>query len=285
VADLKEIAERRSALLHIDPRIIKVKPGLNARDMSDPETLAHVEWLAESIAECGVRHPLEVISEGPDVFVVHGHCRLAGALLAIERGAPLLTVPCVPEPKGTNEVDRILNQNVDNTGKPLTPLEAGQNIKRAQALGWTIPKIAAKLGRSVSYVTQALEFQAAPAEVHEAVKAGEISATLAAQTLKAEGVEAGAKVIREGIERARTEGRRKATAKTLGLSKGEPLRDAPKKSVQSGKSDAEVVVRQASLGQISVQFGERSPVVLPKSAWEEIMDKICDVMEGKKRVA
>ena len=277
MADLKELAERRSALLHIDPRIIKVKDGLNARDMNDPETAAHIEWLAASIAEIGVRHPLEVYSEGRDVYVVHGHCRLAATTLAISRGADIKTVPCVPEPRGTNEVDRILNQNTDNSGKSLTPLEAGKNIKRAKALGWSVSDIAKKLGRSVSYVTAALDFQAAPAEVHEAVKAGEISATLAAATLKREGVEAGTKVIREAVETAKAEGRTKATARTL-----PPRQSAPRKTVMRDKTDAEVIVRRSSLNQIAVTFGERTPIELPQSVWEAIIDKICDVMDGKK---
>ena len=53
MADLKEIAEKRSALLWIDPNRIGIKPGLNARDMTAPQTLEHIEELCAAIMERG----------------------------------------------------------------------------------------------------------------------------------------------------------------------------------------------------------------------------------------
>jgi len=43
----------------VDPRALKVDPTYNVRDMADPETIAHVRWLADSIKENGVKTPLE----------------------------------------------------------------------------------------------------------------------------------------------------------------------------------------------------------------------------------
>jgi ParB family chromosome partitioning protein len=276
MARLKTLADRSSDLFHIDPRILKVKPGLNARTMDAEDTREHIEWLATSIAETGVRNPLEVFSEGDEVYVVHGHCRLAATMLAISRGVEIKTVPCIAEPRGTNEVDRILNQNVDNTGKPLTPLEAGANIKRAAALGWTVSQIAKKLGKSISYVSQALDFQSAPSEVHQAVAAGSISATLAAQTLRNQGPVSGTAAIAEAAT-AKAQGRKRATARNL-----RPLRPPTPRppSMLSRLPPDSLEIRQFPAGEISVRIGEHAHI-LPRKTWGKICNAILDVIEGK----
>lgn len=216
MANLKDEATHRAALLYFDPRKIKVKSGLNGRDMDSPDTLAHIEWLAESIAENGLSaaNPLEIFSEGTDIFVSSGHCRLAACMLAIERGAAIAAVPCVPETKGTSEIKRILNQSVFNGGLRLSPLEEGRNIQRAIALGAKAADIAKQLGKSLTYVTQAVEFQGAPEPVKDMVRKGEVSATLAADTLRRDPVRAEA-TLKAGVEKAKAAGKTKATAKHL----------------------------------------------------------------------
>jgi ParB-like chromosome segregation protein Spo0J len=217
VAELKKIADGRTALVWFKPERIKVKPGLNGRDLTTPDNLAHIEALAESIVANGFlqSHPLEVFSEGEDVFVSDGHCRLAAIHAAIVKGAKVEKIPCVGEPRGTNDADRILNQDAHNSGKRLTPLELGGNIKRAMALDGTltVAEIAKRMGRSVTFVSQALEFQAAPAEVHAMVKSGEVSTTMASAVIRKEGATKGAATLKEAVRTAKFEGKAKATAK------------------------------------------------------------------------
>jgi ParB-like chromosome segregation protein Spo0J len=248
--------------------------------MEDPETVAHVEWLAGSIAFEGVKKPLEVFSEGEDVFVADGHCRLAGAMLAIARGADILAVPCVPEAKATNDVDRKLNQILSNSGKHLSPLEAGVNIKYAIDKGWSVEAVARKLGKSTSYVYGALEFQSAPAEVHAAVKAGEISATEAAKVVKTEKANAPA-VIKAAVEVAKAAGKTKATAKHL------PVTTVRK----AGASNPEVVsfvLGDVVFHQMSTLAQELNITIkgrihnANRAVWEEVANRILDALEGRK---
>jgi len=234
MANLKELSDSRTALLWFDPTRLSIKPGLNGRDMADPENVAHIEALAASIQENGFLQskPLELYLEGESIFVTDGQCRWTAVMLLRERGVVLDKIPCVVEARGTNDADRILNQNIHNSGKRLTPLEEGRNMKRALALGKTVAEIAAKLGKSLTYVNQAIDFQSAPAEVHAAVVAGEISATLAAATVRAEGNEAGAKAIKEAVQAAKAKGKAKATAKdvtprTKPVAAPEPAPSAP----------------------------------------------------------
>lgn len=200
MASLKDLAESRAALLNFDPRKISVKPGLNARDAGSEENRAHIEALAESIARDGVRVPLVIFQEGENVFVADGHCRLAATMLAIERGADIRTVPCVPEARGTNDVDRVLSQNIYNSGKRLTPLEEGVNYRKALALGATEQQIAEKVNRSITHVRQAIEMQAMPEAVKTMVREGKISASLASKTVKKEGGERASKTLKAAVE-------------------------------------------------------------------------------------
>jgi ParB family chromosome partitioning protein len=200
MASLKDLAESRAALLNFDPRKIAVKPDLNARDTSSEENRAHIEALAESIARDGVRVPLVIFQEGENVFVADGHCRLAATMLAIARGADIKTVPCIPEARGTNDVDRVLSQNIYNSGKRLSALEEGVNFRKALALGATEQQIAEKVGRSITHVKQSIDMQAMPEAVKTLVREGKISASLAAKTVKKEGSERASAKLKAAVE-------------------------------------------------------------------------------------
>lgn len=213
MANLKDLAKSRAALLNFDPRLLKVKQGLNARNLDTPDNREHVEWLAASIAQEGVKNPLVVFTEGDDVFVADGHCRLAATLLAIDRGADIVTVPCVPESRGTNDVDRVLAQNIYNSGKQLSPIEQGVNFKKAIALGASTAQISGRVGKSIGYINQMISFQSAPVEVHRLVSDGAVSATLAAKVIREDGATKGLEKIKKAVDTAKEAGKTRATAK------------------------------------------------------------------------
>ena len=231
MADLKDLAAKRSALLWFPPSHLEIKPGLNARDFTDPTNIEHVEEKRASIVANGFypSSPIaifrEVDKDGKEhIFIADGECRWRGAMLAIERGElpgfesddkPGFLVACVILPRGMNDVDIVLHRNLANTGKRFTPIEEGHNIKHAIALGATIADIAAKLGKSVSYVNDVLAWQEAPAEVHNMVKAGEVSQTEANKVVKELGGEAGKEVLKEAVQVAKKAGKKKATAKYI----------------------------------------------------------------------
>lgn len=275
--DLKELASKRTAVIWLDPKILKIEPNLNARDLNSPEALAHIDWLADSIAESGVKKPLEVFSKKGEVYVSDGHCRLLAVLKCLDLGVPIPSVPCVQEGRGVNDVDRILNQNLSNSGLRLTALEEGHNIKRAVALGLSVSDIARKLSRSVSYVGQMLEFQAAPAEIHNMVKAGEVSPTLAAQINRAEGERAPV-ILKAAVETAKSEGRNKARPRDL------PASSSPK------PRNLDVVVsfdfKQASISApsaVETAVTIKGVVLMAKNKdWADLAWSILDVADKKE---
>lgn len=225
--DMKAAADSRTGLLWFRREQINIKPGLNARDLTTPENAAHVEAVADLIAAKGFMQskPLEIFAEGDTIYASDGHVRLAAIDLLATRGIIVEKIPCVPEARGTNDADRILNQSIHNSGKRLSPLEEGFNIKRAMALaGLSVADVAKRLGKSTTYVSQALDFQAASAEVHTMVREGAVSATFAAAVIRKEGATEGAATIREAVATAKAAGKTKASAKHI--AKPTPLEKA-----------------------------------------------------------
>jgi len=240
MAQLKDMAVSRSAVLNFDPRMIQMKDGLNARDLGTEENHAHIEALSQSIANDGVRVPLVVFQDGGSVYLADGHCRLAATMLAISRGADIKTVPCVPEPRGTNDVDRVLSQNIYNSGKRLTPLEEGVNYRKAINLGATVAQIAAKVGRSTTHVSQVIEMQAMPEAVKALVREGSVSVSLASKTVKKQGAEAATSVLKKAVADAKETGRVRVLPRAIETPKAS-LRDGLLDMLSSGRLTAEMI--------------------------------------------
>lgn len=215
MAQAQELADKRSTFYLIDPRKIREKPGLNVRDLSTPDNIAHVQWLAADIAQHGVRTPLEVFLEDETFYVSSGHCRLAATMLAIEQGADVKLVKCMLEERGRNDFDRLVDMQTMNAGKPLTALEQGVQVKRMLAMGKTIAEIATALTKSVSWVNGILELQEAPPEAQAMILDKSVSPTLVQEVLRAEGNVAGTKVLREAVKTAKAAGKTKATKKDV----------------------------------------------------------------------
>lgn len=72
--DMKGV--KKDDYLLIDPRVLKVDPSYNVRDMESAETKEHIATLKRQIiANDGVHTPLEVRRQGNDIIVTAGHCR------------------------------------------------------------------------------------------------------------------------------------------------------------------------------------------------------------------
>lgn len=248
---IADIAMGRSDLYRIDPRTLVVKDGWNCRDVDfDPKNSDDLA-LALSIAANGVKEPLTVTWQEGHAFVTNGHRRRAAALYAIEHlGALISTVPVRTEDRYTNEADHVFSMIVRNSGKPLSPIEQGRVFKRLVELGWNESDIVAKSGMSAVWVRQLLDLQAAPTAVTDLVKEGKVSATLAAERLKkskGDG-EALVKELTEAVEKAKSEGKERATAKhlreRLAQDDGTPRNRAKKEKAKAEPSKGETGLRQ-----------------------------------------
>lgn len=205
---LKSLAQGRSEIFKVDPRLLHIKEGWNTRDMTDPANKDHVTTLAASIAEVGVKEPLTVYWENSKAYVSDGHCRLWAALEAIKNGAEIKTVPVKTEDRYANEADRIFSQVLRNSGKPFSQLEQAKVFKKLLDLGWQQQDIAKKAGVTASRISQVLDLLTLPEGVKAMVVNGSVSASMAVQTVKSEGTEA-EKKLAEGLKAAQAEGKTK----------------------------------------------------------------------------
>lgn len=208
---LKELAVGKRDVFYVDPRELSVKEGFNSRVADDPANKEHIEFLARSIAEVGVKEPLTVFNEDGKIYISDGHCRLAATLIAIKRGAEIVSVPVKSEDRGTSEADRLLRQVLESKNK--TPLEQGVVYKRLIGHGWPIAMIAQKAGKSVSQVNAALDLQEAPAEAKQLVASGKVSATLAGDVIRKSGATEGTKKLKAAVAKAESAGKKKATSR------------------------------------------------------------------------
>lgn len=159
------------------------EPGFNLRQ-EGPELDAYIRALADYIKNKGVPGVLKIKVKDDIAYVRDGHCRRRAALIAISEGADIKWVPCVMQEKYSNEVDEIAGLITSNSGKPLTPLEKSSVVKRLKNLNQDNTEIAQATGMSLAYVGQLLDLYAAPHEVREMVRAGEVSATTAMKEMK-----------------------------------------------------------------------------------------------------
>ncbi len=208
---LASLSEGRSDLFKIDPRKIQIKAGWNGRDMSAPENQEHVDQLAKSIAEVGVKEPITVYWENSTAYVSDGHCRLLGAIRAIEvYKAEVKTILAKADDRPANDSDRIFGQILRNSGKPFTQLEQANVFKRLIDLGWNQQDIARKAGLSNGRISQILGLLTLPEGVKTMVVAGQVSPTMAVQTVKAAATPSAAEAaLKNGWTQAQAEGKTK----------------------------------------------------------------------------
>lgn len=257
---IASIAQGRSDMHRVDPRQLYVKSGWNSRDLTDPTNIEHIDMLAKSIAEIGVKKPLVVYWEDGKAYVSDGHCRLMAAIRAIEvYNAEIKTVPVITDDRYANEADRIFGQIVHNQGKPFSQLEQAKVFKKLVDLGWQQGDIAKKAGVSPGRVSQILELLTMPEGVKSMVVNGNVSATMAMQTVKSVGTQA-EQALKKGLEQAKAEGKTKIKPAHLeGASE-------PKKQLKT------VVVDAFEYSDVDDTAEEFVVIKMPYEQWEKLRE-------------
>lgn len=196
---IKGLYVGKSDTYDVCPFDIHIKPGWNTRDFSTPENQAHVLELAASIAVEGVREPMTAYVDPADglLYLTNGECRLRATVHAINvLGAEVLSVPVRMEPRGSNDADRIAGQLTRNSGKPLTPMEKAEVVRRLLGHNWTISQIAQRVGLTESRVRGLVEVLELPEEMRQQVREGIVAASEAVRVARTYGDEAPAVVER-----------------------------------------------------------------------------------------
>ena len=244
-------------ILQLSPEQLRELPGFNVRLADDPNNVAHIAELAESIFHVGVLEPLtayfvtgvdkdgEQLAKEDCYIVTNGHCRLEAVRQAIARGAPIKTIPVRLENKRASEADHTFSMIARNSGKSLSQLELGVACKRMVAFGWSEQSLADKSGYSLQHVRNCLALASAPEAVKKLVETGQVSATLATQAIAAEGGEKAGAILTEAVAEAEKE----AAAKPAKKGKEKAEKPAPVK---------------ATLKHVSKVKGQSAPTKLAK---------------------
>ncbi len=265
---LASISEGRSDIHRIAPHNIHVKHGWNSRDFKDPANVEHIEMLAKSIAEVGVKEPLTVNWEDGKAYIEDGECRLRATLYAIEfLKADIKSIPCKVGERYANEADRLFSQHLRNSGKPFTLMENAKLYKRLLDMGWQQIDIAKKAGVSTARISQVLDYNTMPEAVKVMVQNGQVAASTAMATVKAEGTQAEV-ALKQGLTVAASEGKTKVTQRHVAAATG----GAPSATVTpSVKINRAVAVKEAfEYAHIDDEDNEIVIIKMPVEQWEII---------------
>lgn len=221
---LKDGEMRRADAIKVRLEDIHEEPGFNLR--TEGEALeTSINALAEFIADGGVTPALEIRPRAAGgVWVVDGH-RRRRALLKLDSAGRLPRTPSKEDPNllefwvdvrmfEGSDADRVARIISSQENEKLSPLELAEGYKRLKAFGWTVDQIAKKVGKTRQHVEQVVTVGNANTYVQNLVAAGQVSATTAAQVVRAHGDDAG-KVLGAELEKAQAKGKSKVTAGTM----------------------------------------------------------------------
>lgn len=238
---------------NLRPEIITIIAGQNYRSMDSEETKKHVAWLKESIREEGVKDPIDVIFSDGKWFLAPGggECRLTAAKELRKEGWDGF-IPCF-QVKG-DEVYLLKRSILRNTGLAPTLLDLGKVLQQLIDLGQPVeevvkyvpPSITTDPEKAIRVAKKALDLNAAPLAVKQAVK---------------EGID-GVKV---------SEGRAVAEAKKNPLTAAQNLATAASKAKAKGET---TLKREKGAGKATkAKVAEKKSV----EEWLQLADSLADV--------
>ncbi len=273
---LKDMGTRKE-FYQIDPRKLQIKAEWNSRDFSDPSNMEHIEGLAKSIAENGVREPLKVYLENDVAYVTNGECRLRAVMLLIERGVDIKTVPVMAEDRLSNEADRLFTQFISNSGKPFGPIENAKLFKRLLDMGWQQNDIAKKTGFSGGRVSQLLELLKLPVVLQKFITEGRASASMVLTTFKKHNEDVALTVaeLTGAVATAEAQGRKRAMPKdTEGGEGGEGGAKKAKEPKSNLKSHLKALIERAYASEKVDDSENEVTLTLSEGDWAELMEMI-----------
>lgn len=192
-------------------------PGFNIiRDYNSPKYQADVDALVAYLEAGGTVESLEVRprAEG-GVWVVQGHTRRFGYKKMDERGTLIRDAKgdawIAVTPFVGNDADQLLRQATSTKRAEVDPLGLGRVYNALLAKGWTAQQIAERSGEPVATIKRVLHLASGNTDVHEQVKAGTVSPTIAAAAVRKHGDKAG-EVLATQLEQAKAAGKKKVTA-------------------------------------------------------------------------
>lgn len=206
----KEISRRNAYKIGLDA--IHEEPGFNFREEGE-DLQASIIALADFLVNGGRVPALEVRPrEEGGVYVVDGHRRKRAFEYANKHLGGAFDFVDVEAFDG-DEKQRIARVITSAEGRPLSQLEQAAGFRRLADTGLNSAEIAKLVNKTRQQVDNMLLLSAAPVEVKEMVKEGNVSATTAVQSIRKHREKAGEE-LKKDLHKAESSGKRKVTAAT-----------------------------------------------------------------------
>ena len=205
LAESKAEGIQKATYFKVDPNTVEFEPGFNLRD-EGPELDAYIDQLEASMRAGAYIPPIDLSVVDGRRVVREGHCRTRAAR-RIE--GYLLEARQV---RG-NEVDAVYHMMGSDQKKTFSAVEVARGYLRLINMGQDVAAIAARLGLHRATIENALTLAEAPTAVQSMVRAGDVSPTLAVQTVRKHGATAATAKLTEAVQTAKAAGKTKATAK------------------------------------------------------------------------
>ncbi|MGG5542989.1 pyridoxal phosphate biosynthetic protein PdxJ [Burkholderia vietnamiensis] len=221
-------------------------PSDNIRPV-DPEWVTHLTALMmENGYDKG--SPLHCYARkvaGKDLLYVYkGQHRYLAAGKAIEAGKDIGKIPVVVrDAKTANRAEMVIDGYLSNNGKPSSPLDLAAAVAELRDIhGMTLAAICKRLNVTDQTVRDVGLLERAPAELHQLVREGQCTGTLAIEQIRLHGGDKALERIVVGIAKAAEAGKTKVTKKYLDAA---PLLDALPATASSEESPATAAATSA----------------------------------------
>lgn len=194
----------------IDPRVVKVKEGFNARPI-DADHVAYLKRLKKSGVDTG-EYTVQMVDG--EIYIRDGHHRHAADMELIAEGEPILRVKA-KEFKG-DEKAAIFYMLGTQSGKGYTPLQVGeQYTKLVNLYGMSYAEIAEQRGMSEQHVKDAIRLTEQPVELKTIIQEGGITSSTALKLVKQVGATEALKTIKQAAAQPGVKAGRPITQKVL----------------------------------------------------------------------
>lgn len=238
----------------VQRKLIRTHPKLQPRDKHSQKYKERVRFLADLIKANGYDRafPIKVYVARENnesvLYLVQGHTRLDAVDLVNSEGGQIEVIPCVTTERGTSMEDLLIATVTGNEGEPLTPIEKAKVVR--ELMGWNLEldTIAQRLGYTRAYINNLLSLLEAPRDVREMVQEGKVAAAVAIKTVKEHGTGA-LRVLKEGLEIAKSKGKEKVTPKHLkpASEKAQGIKSTPIKVQATAVTEKQGPVKEENL--------------------------------------
>lgn len=173
------LKEKRSDLLKVDPRTVRVMDNFNVR-----EDYGDIEGLAQSLKANGMRVAARGYRKDGEIYLINGHRRLKAAMLLAEQGIIIEFV--IQLERNPTERQMLLDMYIGNDGKSFTPIEEATFVLRLKNTGLKGKEIAPLIGKTEAHVSNLLKLAELPQQIQNQIQNNKISATLVLDMLKSD---------------------------------------------------------------------------------------------------